>query len=360
MLAKIAPASNDFHALARYLVRGKSKIPDPTRVAWIASQNLPTDDPELAATYMTATADRSRRTKNAAYHVMIAWHERERPSVELMQTVATQTLELAGLAEHQALIMGHGDKPHAHLHILLNRVNPETGRAWKTAHDFARFDRIMRDLSGQHGCEYVPAHAFNPELTDDRPIKPNSAATYAAKHGAPTDRLKWSKASARAIGKRVSEDLGPASTLEDLEAALAAEGLALEPKGKGLVAGTPTSYATLSSMGLTATAKNMRRLRGPFRPRRIDRPLLDVDAIDIVKVLYGLGLAGRDEIQEVVAEAARERLQRLAAASFSRQLSAQLGEALKTTTSLKPAKAQRPRSAKPKLPNARAPASPSR
>lgn len=166
MLAKVAPLSNDFHALARYLVRGKSGDPDPRRVAWIKTQNLPTEDPALAATYMAATAQTSRRTKNAAYHLMIAWEERESPSPELMQTVARRSLELAGLDEHQALIMGHGDKPHRHLHILLNRVHPQTGRAWKTAHDFAQWDRIMKHLAADHGCEYVPAHAFNPHLTE--------------------------------------------------------------------------------------------------------------------------------------------------------------------------------------------------
>lgn len=178
MLAKVTPPTNDFHALARYLVRGKPGAkPDPKRIAWVFTQNLPTDDTDLAAAYMTATAGLSARTKNAAYHMMIAWHERERPSPELMQQIARQTLELAGLAEHQALIMGHGNKPHPHLHILLNRVHPETGRAWKANHDFARLDSIMRLLASEHGCEYTPVHSYNPDLTDDKPKRPNSRAT---------------------------------------------------------------------------------------------------------------------------------------------------------------------------------------
>lgn len=71
-----------------YLVNGNSKTPDPKRVAWTISHNLPTDDPEQAAKLMTATAQLSKRCKKAAYHAMIAWAPDEKPSPEIMQIVA--------------------------------------------------------------------------------------------------------------------------------------------------------------------------------------------------------------------------------------------------------------------------------
>lgn len=203
MLAKVAPPSNDFHALARYLVRGKSANPNPKRVAWLFTHNLPTDDPLLAAKYMEATAQLSARTRKAVYHLMIAWHAKERPTPEVMQDVARKTLQLAGLEEHQALVMGHGDRPHPHLHILLNRVHPGTGRAWKTSQDYAQFDRIMRYLADAHGFTCVPSHTFNPELTDTLPRLPDSPATYAGRRGAQTLRPQWSKAQKTSAWRRL-------------------------------------------------------------------------------------------------------------------------------------------------------------
>ncbi|MEQ1729678.1 MAG: hypothetical protein ABL982_15000, partial [Vicinamibacterales bacterium] len=61
MLAQIEPARNDFHALASYLVHGKDRPTHPDRVAWAFGHNLPTDDATLAADYMCATAELSRR-----------------------------------------------------------------------------------------------------------------------------------------------------------------------------------------------------------------------------------------------------------------------------------------------------------
>lgn len=318
MLAKVAPPSNDFQALARYLVRGKSGNPDPKRVAWLFTQNLPTDDPELAAKYMEATARLSARTRKAAYHLMIAWHANERPTPEAMQDVARQTMQLAGLAEHQALVIGHGDKPHPHLHILLNRVHPNSGRAWKTSQDFARFDRIMRELTDVHGFTFVPAHTFNPEITDTLPQLPDTAATYAGKHGAPTLRPQWSNAHARDMGQRISDDLTMEATPEDMLDILAQRGLALEAKGKGHVVGNTNGYAKLSCLGLTTSAKHLARaacavpsqLQRVTSARRHRSTVFEVDAVDIARAFHSIGLLAKEDVRQAIDDMKRERLAR--------------------------------------------------
>lgn len=314
MLAKVAPPTNDFHALARYLVQGKSRNPDPKRVAWAFTQNLPTDDPLLAADYMTATAAQSRRVRNAAYHLMIAWHANERPTPEAMQDVARRTLELADLGEHQALVMGHGDKHHPHLHIVLNRVHPDTGRAWKTSQDYARFDRIMRELADTHGFAFVPAHAFNPELTDTVPKLPNSPATYAGKRGAPTLRPQWSKAQARGMGERISEDITMDATPDDVQDILAQHGLEIEAKGKGHIVGNALGYAKLSSLGLQSSAKHMARTIGAKTSRLLNvaaayrhRHVFDVDTVDIARAFHAMGLLSKEDVHQAIDDLKSER-----------------------------------------------------
>jgi len=328
MLAKITPAANDFKALARYLVSGKPGTPhNPNRVAWTITNNLPTDDAELAAKYMAATARLSARTRKAAYHLMIAWHVNERPTPEIMQDVARRTLDLAGLGEHQALIMGHGDKPHPHLHILLNRVHPETGRAWKTAHDYARFDRIMEQLAGEFGYTHVPAHAYHPDVTARQPKKPNSAATYAARHGASTTRVQWSRHSAEELGELISENLTTASTWADVEHEIHKTGLQLERKGGGLVVGNAESYAKFSSLGLHVTAKGH---PGLIRQRaHADTPsVFSVDAVDIVRAFIRIGLADRDDLARAVNDANQQRAVRRQQRQLSQRRLAMLGTVL--------------------------------
>lgn len=344
MLAQLETPTNDFAALAAYLIHGRERPTSPDRVAWTFAQNMATDDPMLAATIMTATAEQSRRCRHACYHAMIAWATEERPSPEQMQAIARATLEMAGLGEHQALVMGHGDKAHPHLHMMINRVHPETGRAWSTSHDYRRFDRIMKQLSETHGFEYVPGHAFEPQLTDGAPKRPNSRARYAARKGAATNRPQWSRAAAREMGERLSVHLDAASTWDDLEALLATEGLTLEPKGQGYVAGTPASYVKLSALGLTRSAKSFLRHRLPTSRRTVrpqppsrspvsTRHLWTVDAIDIAKAL-----GSREDVRHAVRDAVRERKGRLLSASLMVQLLAELREQWSASTSHKPAK----------------------
>lgn len=258
---------------------------------------------------MQATAALYKRTKKAAYHLMIAWHERECPTPEMMQEMALKTLALAGLAGHQALIMGHGDKPHRHLHMMINRVHPGSGKAWKHNQDFARFDAIMRQLSDEYGFEYVPAHTFNREVTDDLPRKPNSRATYAAKRGANTRRNQWSKTNSRALGAKLSERLDQSATWDDMETALTDEGLTLEAKGQGLVVCTPDAYSRFSALGLTTSAKELEKrserpsLQSQQESPRQTRPLFSVDAVDIAKVLAACGLATQDQVHAAIDDA---------------------------------------------------------
>lgn len=284
---------------------------------------------------MTATAALSPRTKRAVYHLMIAWAPDERPEPIIMQTIARETLAQAGLGEHEAFVMGHGDRDHTHLHMMVNRVNPQTGVAWRVSHDYARFDRIMRDLAAQYGFRAVPAHLFAPDETDEMPKKPNSRATYAGKRGAPTTRLQWSRANARELGARISETLDAASTWDDLVGLVDAEGYRLEVKGRGNVVGDISGYAKLSSLRLAHTAKDLRtRKRRAERSSRKTKPrhsAFAVDAIDIAQAMVTLGLAHRSAVREAVEAAEAVRRVRLEQAPLMVQLLHRLGRA---TTSL--------------------------
>jgi hypothetical protein len=336
MLANIVPPTNDFHALARYLVHGKPGTKaSPDRVAWIRTHNL---HPELAATLMMATAQLSKRCKNAAYHAMIAWHPDEKPTPEQMQLIAKRTLELAGLGEHQTLIMGHGDTPHQHLHMLINRVHPTTGKAWDTKHDYRRFDTIMRQLAEEHGFRYEPAHRFNPDETDDRPTKPKKRPTYAAKRGAKTKRPQWSKQTSREYGQQISERLDQAASWDDVEMAFAEDGLTLEAKGTGMVVGTSQSYTKLSALGLTTSAHDLeKRFGSPYKNQRRHpaRFVFAVDAVDIVKALSSWGLTDQDDINQAIDEASRARSAKLTNAPLPKRVNRELRETLRGTTSLR-------------------------
>lgn len=304
MLAKIAPTSRDFRTLCDYLVRGKDGNPSKDRVAWVLSRNLPSDDAELVAKFMDATARMSIRTTRPVYHVMIAWSPDEHPVAETMQEIAVQALEMTGLGEHQAFLMGHGDTSHPHLHMVINRIHPETGKAWRVAHDYRLFDRVMRQLAEAHGFAHVPAHAFNMEETASLQKLPPSLARRAGKRGAPTNRPQWSRKDARKIAKRASEDLDAASTTTDLTEKLKDMGLRIEEKGRGYVVGNDDGYVKASSLEISSGSRSLRLLHSGRSS------LLMVDGVDILRALRDWSLADDDDVRNAVDEARQARVSR--------------------------------------------------
>jgi hypothetical protein len=112
------------------------------RVAWVETVNLPTGDPERAWKIMAHTALAQAELKAAAgtkatgrklekpvFAYSIAWHPGERPTKAQMMDAARSSLAAQGLEEHQAIILCHDDEPQAHVHIIVNRVHPATGKA---------------------------------------------------------------------------------------------------------------------------------------------------------------------------------------------------------------------------------------
>src|SRR6202022_4583726 len=122
-------SSTSFGALAHYLVHGRAGD-EAERVAWTASRNLGTDDPELAAYLMRATAAQSMRVEKPVYHLSISFDPTDVVTPEQMQEAADRMLRALDLSEHQTVMVGHRDRAHAHVHVMVNRVHPDTGAAW--------------------------------------------------------------------------------------------------------------------------------------------------------------------------------------------------------------------------------------
>ncbi len=183
MLANVPKPGRCFQGLRRYLVDGHlGRKGGANRVAWIATRNLITDDPKLASTLMTATAQLSARCQKPVYHLIVSWKAAERPSRAQMQAVVEATLTDIGLASHQALMVGHADTANPHVHVLLNRIHPDTGRAWSDSNDYRRIERSMARQAQAMGFEMVPGRHNRSEPTQAADRKPKRAPSKGAVH----------------------------------------------------------------------------------------------------------------------------------------------------------------------------------
>lgn len=107
-----------------------------------------------AAAEMKAVADMNGRVKDPVYHVVLSWREAEAPTDEQMFEAGRQAMAAVGMAEHQYLFAAHRDTANHHLHMMVNRVHPETERAVYPERDFYKLDRCMRELEVAQGWSH--------------------------------------------------------------------------------------------------------------------------------------------------------------------------------------------------------------
>jgi hypothetical protein len=153
MLAPISEGRRDsrtsFTKLKNYLTREKDpetgeEIP---RGEVVLSDNLLSL--ETADLEMMGTANENRRNQEPVYHFQITWRPGERPTRGQWEEAAKAALKELGLEEHQYLIAAHDDRAHFHVHVMANKIHPETYKAHTPFYDMLTLDRVMREL--EHG-----------------------------------------------------------------------------------------------------------------------------------------------------------------------------------------------------------------
>jgi hypothetical protein len=249
VIGKATPAGAGFKGLVSYLMRGRREAPDPDRVAWAGTRNLIVDDPDLALRIMRATASRSDRCTRPVYHLVVSWHEHEQPTPEQMRLVADRTLADLELSEHQAILIAHRDTPHQHLHVVVNRVHPDTHIAWRNSHDWRKIEVSLARQAGELGFLRVPGRHNEPEAFRDVAMRPRYGEVRRAERlGTEPVRPRLTREQIAERRPRLTDTIDRAHSWAELDRALTADGYDIAAKGQGLVIGDAGGTLKLSQL----------------------------------------------------------------------------------------------------------------
>lgn len=316
MIGKVPKAGRGFKGLVAYLLRGdKGTENNPNRVAWTEVRNLASDDPELASKLMHATARRNRRCEAPTYHFVISWAHDERPTEEMMRQVADTTCADIGLEDFQRLYVAHADTRHQHLHVVANRVHPETGKAWNRRQDWPRIERSLADQSRTLGLEHVPGRHNDPDDFKDEPKGSRNRSLHADRRKAAEELLcPWSADRIERERNGLTEIFDAAKSWEELDQALSERDMLLVRKGQGLVIADANGAMKLSALGKELSGKKLDERMGESRTSYVARLNVGLDsepsaraaaferaaeagdALEFSFALHRLGLISRKEL----------------------------------------------------------------
>jgi hypothetical protein len=141
------------------------------RVEWQAFRNLATDNPDMAYRIMMATANQQDALKREAgqsaagnksdkvvFHYSLGWHPDEAAGLSKseMLRAADESIRALGAEGHQAAIIAHNDTAHPHVHVVINRVDPENGKMldlWKYQERLSKWAMAYEQERGKVWCD---------------------------------------------------------------------------------------------------------------------------------------------------------------------------------------------------------------
>ena len=190
MVPKIAVMGRSFKGIGQYMLHDKGSKTTSERVMFTHTVNLPTHNPSRAMGWMAYTAmhqkeikrasggsSRGRPLQKSVYSYSLAWHPSENPSDEHMIQMALDSLKHLDLSGHEAVIVGHDREEeetiekngkervhkhdHKHIHVIVNRVHPETGLAAQHSHDRLALGEWALDYERERGQNFCPKREEN-------------------------------------------------------------------------------------------------------------------------------------------------------------------------------------------------------
>lgn len=213
MMAKIR-SGQGFAGLVDYANDIKNKV---TNI--IASDGVDiTSNKSIVASFSLQAKSRPS-LRNFVGHISLNFAPEDTPKLSdrLMADIAKEYLRRMGIVNTQYVVFRHHDKPHAHVHIVYNRVDND-GNAISGDQGFRKSARITQALTREYGLAFGKG-----------------------KKKVNRDRLKGKDAAKYRIYDAVADAMKTCRSMEALKVALAVQGIGMnivrnaEGKAKGVV-----------------------------------------------------------------------------------------------------------------------------
>ncbi|UJP00091.1 MAG: relaxase/mobilization nuclease domain-containing protein [Nitrosomonas sp.] len=172
---KIASKGTSFKGAGQYYLHDKNASTS-NRVAFIYTENLATNNPDMALKMMAYTAmhqgdlkaqsgqvKTGRKVAASVYSYSLSWDIGQDPPKEEMIDAARETLKVLGLQHHEALFIAHNDTNHPHIHVIVNRIHPETGIVNTHSNDQLKLSKWAEAYEKKEGQIRCPQRVDNNE-----------------------------------------------------------------------------------------------------------------------------------------------------------------------------------------------------
>ena len=266
---KSASKAVRIRALAGY-IRAPETESATEKCLYAGARGFLCDAPEAQTEEMLALARDAPRSRDPIVHWVLSWHEDEEPTPAQVEELVDLLLEELDVAEHQAIYGLHADTDNRHLHVMLNRVHPDTLRAVEIngGFDIKALHRACARIEHAQGWRAERNACYRVNAAND--IEPRARAA-AERMARPPQRLvdaehrSGEQSAARMAIEEGAPLIEAAKSWEALHRALAERDMRYVRSGSGAAVQVGEVFVKASAVSRKATLKRVEERLGPYR-----------------------------------------------------------------------------------------------
>jgi hypothetical protein len=257
---------------------------DKDKVEYVNTLNI--FEPSMAIQEMEALALENTRSADPVFNCILSWRENEVPSHEQVGGavhIVLSELGLEGCQVHYAL---HRNTENLHMHICVNRIDPETYKARDPAHGWTKkaLEKAARKIELAQGWEVEQTGRFavtpDGEIIEkdrtDKAVNLSQAARDIEAHTA-------AKSAERVAQETAAPIIRAAKSWEDLHEKLAEQGIAFERKGSGAILRVSETVIKASCAGRDVSLSRLEKRLGEYRQSDAAVAARSLEPIESVK-----------------------------------------------------------------------------
>ena len=278
------------------------------KLAHVGSLNFLTATRAAQKNEMIALAEESIQSKMPVAHWVLSWKDGEQPTPEKVDFAVEYFLQLMEWKEHQAFYAVHKNTENLHVHILVNRVNPDTLKVHRPNRGFdidrahlaiAKLERIQGWASEENSV-YEPSLSGN-FLTLSKRDYPKLCPVAEGLENATGE-----KSAQRIARERGLDIIKEAASWRGLHEGLASVGLRFERKGSGALVWVGDIAVKASSVDRAFSLPKLIKKLGEFEEGdyAAERPLFKPEPVTEAETMF------KDEWQEYQQEQIAEKKKR--------------------------------------------------
>ena len=240
------------------------------KCVYSGSRNFLTDTSKSQKSEMLALSQEAVRSKDTVNHYVMSWQVGEQPSHAQIDEAVSLFLDELGLKDHQTVYGLHADTDNLHLHLIINRVHPDTLKVIKPNKGFdieaahkaiARIEHTQGWRREQHGRYQV---LENGELGREHVDTEKQRQPDQVKRD--REQRSGEKSAERIAIEDGAAIIKLASDWQTLHRQLAEKGLRYEKKGSGALLFVGEVAIKPSRVDRAASLPHLQKRLGTYEP----------------------------------------------------------------------------------------------